>query len=532
MMKQSENKRRGERIRAFAAGALALVLLLPVLLLTVSCDRGPGEETTAGGGTENTGSPDMTTDPGGTDMTALLEEGSVYRIENPAWYALSGDEFGAKENAEVLTDATNDDLNQLWKVHTVDGGILLENMSAGLYLSVKGDAASDGALLSLRYRDEKHAQVWAVSPVEGKDSAFLLQNVMTGGFASGKEAEGTGSAIQKLGKEEATVWTFKKMAGADVQLPRVLILSGDYRSATSTPEVRKVDGVYYSYNMTGAITIKRSNDLKNWIKVGTLFSARPSWLKQETGSESIWAPGCYLVGGMLRCYYAVSSSGSQNSAIGMAYSVANKPTVGWKDGGMVIASKDGDPYNCIDPNIFVEDDGSTYLIFGSAWTGIYMRKINPETGLLDETEPTLWHLAQSSEKMEAPYLIKKDGYYYLFLAMGYLNDEKKAKTMPYRWAVGRSESLFGPYVDKNGKPLLEGNTSALTENKAGIQGVAHAQCFLDDDGTYYMVAESWEDRSVSKTPVVLHISSIVWNEQGWPVTALAKDLLKELAGKK
>ena len=531
-MEQSGQSRRFRRLKGFTAGLLSLFLLIPLLLLAVSCERGPAGETTESGDPGGESAPDTTTDPGGKDMP-LLEDGFVYRIEDPAWFALAGDEFGAAENAEVVTQATNDDLNQLWRVHGADGGVLLENLSAGLYLTVKADAKTEGALLCLASRNENRSQLWTVTAAEGKENAFFLQNAMTAGFASDKEAERTGQAVQKLEGDEATVWTFKKMAEPGTEFPRVLILSGDYRSATSTPEVRKINGVYYSYNMTGAITIKRSPDLKQWSKVGTLFSSRPAWLKDATGgSDAIWAPGCYLVGDMLRCYYATSSSGSQNSAIGMAYSVNNHPSLGWKDGGMVISSKKGDLYNCIDPNIFVEDDGSTYLIFGSSWTGIYMRKIDPKTGLLDETETTLWHLAQSSEKMEAPYLIKKDGYYYLFLAMGYLNDEAKAKTMPYRWAVGRSESLFGPYVDKNGKPLLEGYTSTLTENKPGIQGVAHAQCFLDDDGVYYLVSESWEDRSVSKTPVVLHISSMVWNDQGWPVTALAKDVLKELAGKK
>ncbi|MBQ2119313.1 MAG: RICIN domain-containing protein, partial [Clostridia bacterium] len=82
----------------------------------------------------------------------LLEDGFVYRIEDPAWFALAGDEFGAAENAEVVTQATNDDLNQLWRVHGADGGVLLENLSAGLYLTVKADAKTEGALLCLASR--------------------------------------------------------------------------------------------------------------------------------------------------------------------------------------------------------------------------------------------------------------------------------------------------------------------------------------------------------------------------------------------
>ena len=107
-----------------------------------------------------------------------------------------------------------------------------------------------------------------------------------------------------------------------------------------------------------------------------------------------------------------------------------------------------------------------------------------------------------------------------------------SKDENYHWAVGRSESLFGPYVDKKGKPMLEGNTSKLTEYKPGVQAVAHAQPFLDDDGQWNLVSEMWMDRSDPNKKIQLHISSIVWNEAGWPVTALSTNLLDELAGKK
>ena len=79
--------------------------------------------------------------------------------------------------------------------------------------------------------------------------------------------------------------------------------------------------------------------------------------------------------------------------------------------------------------------------------------------------------------------------------------------------------------------MLSGYTSRLTEWKDGVQGTAHAQPFLDDDGQWYMVSESWQDRSVESPAIQLHISKIVWNEAGWPVTALSANLLGELAEK-
>ncbi len=494
---------------------LSFFLLLPFLFSAVSCAADPSDP----GGTDNAADTE-----GGTDAPLPFEDGAVYRIETPGWYSLSGGDFGAAENAAVLTYGTADDLNQLWRVHAADGGILLENMSAGLYLNVRADSKKEGAPLALNSRSEIRSQLWTAAQAEGKKDAFFLQNAATGGFVKDTAEETSGTAVQTLLSGEATPWTFKKIAGPDTVFPRVLILSGDYVTAANCPEIRKINGVYYNFNQAGGIAIKRSSDLKNWRMVGSVYDPKPAW---QSSYGSIWAPGCYLVGDTLRCYYAVSTLGSQNSAIGMAYCANGNPASGWKDGGLVISSRSGDPYNCIDPNIFVEDDGTTYLIFGSYWTGIYMRKIDPATGLLDEKDPTLWHLAQGQGEMEAPYLIKKDGTYYLFVAMGNIS-----KNDTYHWAVGRSESLFGPYLDKKGNPMLEGNVFALTEYKNGVHRVGHAQCFLDDDGTYYMVSEYWRDRLDPTCKVSLHISTIVWNDQGWPVTALARDLPRELAGKK
>ena len=155
-----------------------------------------------------------------------------------------------------------------------------------------------------------------------------------------------------------------------------------------------------------------------------------------------------------------------------------------------------------------------------------MQRIDPETGLLHKTDTKQYKLADAPDFMEAPYLVKRGEYYYLFVAMGSLK-----KTADYYWAVGRSKSLTGPYVDKDGKPMLSGYTSRLTEWKDGVQGTAHAQPFLDDDGQWYMVSESWQDRSVESPAIQLHISKIVWNEAGWPVTALSANLLGELAEK-
>lgn len=477
---------------------------------------------------DNSDTTEPVTEAPPAESFAAIEDGAVYCFRTEDYFGIGGVTYGTVNGEKVGVRGYRENLDQLWRfIKNDDGTYTVQNSSSGLYLSIRLKSDNDGSSAVLTTENNNHGQRWEV--IE-KDKGVLLRCADTGGYLAILEPDVESTAIQRLNADEATVWTMKKELEADAELPRILRLEGDYMAPASCPEIIKYNGVYYNINMTGGMKIKSSTDLITWKNAGTVFNTKPSWIAKEIGSDSIWAPGFYTVGGKLRIYYCASSSGSRNSLIGLVDCAT--PTSGFVDKGMVIRSyqegtPQGTPYNCIDPNVFVDDDGQHYLIWGSYAEGIYMRRIDEKTGKFIENDTEMWKLADAPNGMEAPYLIKRGDYYYLFVAMGNMSKDEN-----YHWAVGRSESLFGPYVDKKGKPMLEGNTSKLTEYKPGVQAVAHAQPFLDDDGQWYLVSEMWMDRSDPNKKIQLHISTIVWNEAGWPVTALSTNLLDELAGKK
>ena len=93
-----------------------------------------------------------------------------------------------------------------------------------------------------------------------------------------------------------------------------------------------------------------------------------------------------------------------------------------------------------------------------------MRKIHAGTGMLDTSDTTTYTLANRTERpggIEAPYIIKRGNYYYLFAAYG--NFDTK-----YYCGVGRSTSLTGPYVDRNGRSMMEGGHTAVTDYKLSL----------------------------------------------------------------
>lgn len=75
-----------------------------------------------------------------------------------------------------------------------------------------------------------------------------------------------------------------------------------------------------------------------------------------------------LVGSTYYMYYAVSSFGSQVSAIG--YATSTTMDVGsWTDHGSAgITSDSSKGYNAIDPALVQAADGSYYMTFGSFWS--------------------------------------------------------------------------------------------------------------------------------------------------------------------
>ncbi|MBE6607568.1 MAG: hypothetical protein E7633_03305 [Ruminococcaceae bacterium] len=501
------------------AFVLSLVLVLSIISACGNIETPPTTPDIPFPPQNDSDLPQDDTDPT-PENTSKLENGAAYVIKAKNGFSIGGSSFGTVKGEMATLAKYRGDLDEIWRLSKLDDeSYNIINAVSGLYLSK--DASDQDKPLTLSKKDSKLLQSWSITETDG---GYFITLASEERYLSGKSNSEECDAILFEKAEGAPVWEISKVFDKDDELPSVLSLSGATGAPTSCPEIIEYKGAYYSINMTAGMMVKRSPNLKTWQNCNWVFDTFPSYITEKLGnSASIWAPGFYTVGDKLCIYYCASTLGSQNSLIGLVY--ADSPTGPYTDMGIVIESKAGDPYNCIDPNIFVDDNGKTYLIFGSYWDGIFMRSIDPSTGLLNEKETTLWHLAKGSGGLEAPYIVKRGDYYYLFVARGVLGQDGS-----YHWAVGRSESLFGPYLDRDGKPMLEGNSTALTENKRHTEGVAHAQPFLDSNGQWYMVSEMWTEDSDLENNISIHISTIVWSENGWPVTALSPNIIQDLSG--
>ena len=283
-------------------------------------------------------------------------------------------------------------------------------------------------------------------------------------------------------------------------------------SAPDPTVIRAEDGTFYLYATEDMrnVPIFHSANLVDWKLVGTAFTdnSRPKWLPKG----GIWAPDIQRVGGKYHLYYAKSVWGGEWDA-GIGVAVSNNPAGPFVDRECMFTSKQIGIQNCIDP-FYIEDGGKKYLFFGS-FHGIYGVELTAD-GL---------HVKQGAKPrevagtfMEATYIRRRGGYYYLFGSTGTCCEGARST---YRITIGRSKSLFGPYVDKAGQRLLDNHYNILLDKDDSVLGPGHnAGLITDDAGNDYMFYHGFKASDPDAGRVVW-LSRIVWTD-GWPSVMMGK----------
>jgi arabinan endo-1,5-alpha-L-arabinosidase len=323
------------------------------------------------------------------------------------------------------------------------------------------------------------------------------------------------------------------------QGPKALTLSGDY-AVTHDPSIAKEGSTYYVFATTswpdkGQFPIRCSNDLTDWKLCGHVFDQIPAWIHEASPrTRELWAPDISFFNGTYHLYYAYSLFGTNSSGIALATNETldpKSPRYHWNDQGLVLKSVPGDDFNAIDPNIVLDERGQPWLSFGSFWTGIKMRRIDPTTGKPSSKDATVYSLAERAiptmpkppdpglpaewQAIEAPFIVRHGDYFYLFVSFDLCCRGTKSN---YRTMVGRSRQVTGPYVDADGKPMLRGGgTQLLTANSRWV-GPGGESVLLRPEGDI-LVFHAY-DAATGKP--ALQISTLTW-EHEWPHAALGTE---------
>jgi len=471
-----------------------------------------------------------------TQNTIQWIDGGVYQFVNAdGEQSLAASLFGLSDLASVAQLETYDgSLNQAWRLHLQeDGSYKLECMSNGYYLTVYRNSKKEGAVVSVAAEKDSDSQKWTL---EQQGKTIIITSVSSSLVLGIKEEDQNGEEetpqiVQQSsdsGKDQS--WYCSMLDDGTTEFPMMLNVTGDIVQI-SCPEITKLNGVYYLFgdNRDGC-GIRCSTDLITWEAIDNAYTYKngyvSSWMTEDVENADMWCPGIYKIGDTYYIYYALTTIYSQRSTIAIFTNTTldpDDPDYEWVDGGAVISSYKGDAYNCIDPCVITDQEGAVWLVFGSAWSGIKTVRLNAQTGkLLNPEDPELISVASriyGDRAIEGSYMFYREGYYYLMAAVGIMEQGS------YSNGIGRGESVTGPFYARDGVAMLDGGVKGgatlLTEEKEEIIMPGHCSVFEDEDGTWYFVLEYFPTGVDAK----LGISTIYWDEEGWPWTALTPDVL-------
>lgn len=297
------------------------------------------------------------------------------------------------------------------------------------------------------------------------------------------------------------------------------------------PVMIKQGDTYYLFCTGMGISVFSSTDMKTWEKQKPVFDVPPQWAVETIPKFKghIWAPDISFHHGQYYLYYSVSAFGKNTSAIGLATNKTLDPTdpsYEWVDQGKVIESIPGrDLWNAIDPNLVIDEHQVPWLTFGSFWSGMKLVKL--KENLKEVAEPQKWYTIAKRERsfatpdssagkaaIEAPFIFKKNNYYYLFVSYDFCCRGEKSN---YKVMVGRARRVEGPYLDKDGVPMNEGGGSLVVEGNEKWYGVGHNAAYTFDNKDY-MVAHGYSVADEGKPKLI--IREIHWDKKGWPLVNL------------
>ena len=285
-------------------------------------------------------------------------------------------------------------------------------------------------------------------------------------------------------------------------------------------------GTYYLLSTGMGLQWATSSDRRSWVVQSTPFIENlPQWTRDSVPgfTTHVWAPDVIRYRDRWLLAYSCSTFGKNTSAIGLMS--ADRLNGQWRDEGCLVCSKEKrDNWNAIDPAFVIDDDDQLWMTWGSFWDGIQIAKLelplisHPKTlarrhlpGDPNAAEnPTSKFAGRNA--IEAPFILKHGGWYYLFVSWDYCCRGAKSN---YRVAVGRSKTVDGPYTDRDGKPMLEGGGTLFLEgDKQEYEAAGHCAAYDLPSGETVFICHGYSTRLNGAS--ILIQKTIKWTSDGWP----------------
>lgn len=297
------------------------------------------------------------------------------------------------------------------------------------------------------------------------------------------------------------------------------------RRDTSDPTVwYGEDGYYYCFGSAWndkTYSILRSTDLITWEDTSIYpFDSTIDELL-EYYKTGLWASQVIKIGGWWLFYVPlVGTPTATKSAIAVFKS--RNPWGKFTFVKILQNSEVTGINDTIDPCVVIGEDNKTYMFYGS--TGKVHRIQLTDDGLDVAPNSTPVHVAGTtdvsnhrSKIFEGAYLYFRNGYWYLFVSSGEFNSST------YALRVGRSETITGDFVDKNGNLMKDGYAETImsTTSERVFYGCGHnGEIFTMPNGKtfiFYHCHDSVSEYNVNGIKSrPLFIQEVKWDNDGFP----------------
>eukprot|EP00092_Neocalanus_flemingeri_P004022 GFUD01004329.1.p1 GENE.GFUD01004329.1~~GFUD01004329.1.p1 ORF type:complete len:386 (+),score=57.74 GFUD01004329.1:247-1404(+) len=266
---------------------------------------------------------------------------------------------------------------------------------------------------------------------------------------------------------------------------------------------------------SSAFPIYFSKDLVNWQLQSWVFTPT-NWPVWAYGS--MWAPELHHVNGR----YIVYFTGANRNEIlncGAAVALTSDPFGAYEDIGQPLVVDESAIAGALDPHYFKDPvTKKHYLLWKEdnplalQTSVINIRELKPEGTSFDGDSRTILRSNLSGERLvvEAPWMMYKDGYYYLFYSSGWFHEAK------YHMRVAKGKRALGPFIKRN-LPVLDNDWEKLSKGEnSTFLGPGHASVVsMGDD--WWVIYHAWVYGRVDKEPGrQLLLDKILW-QSGWPI---------------
>lgn len=222
-----------------------------------------------------------------------------------------------------------------------------------------------------------------------------------------------------------------------------------------------------------------------------------------------------------RVYFTVFD---EDEEIQDAIGLAEWTGAAWEARGIVVRSEGEGPDTprAMDASVARGPDGS-WLLFGSHAGGLYVTELDPETGLLvddpgtpeTDTAPERFiRVAADTQDedaqdagIEAGYLHRRGDRWTLFFNVGRCCNGLDST---YEVRVGQADEPTGPFLDRDGVPLLDGGGTPFLMSEGRFHGPGHVGISGD-----LLTVHFYDGAAEGRSDLLLR--ELEWAADGWPV---------------